>query len=797
MPGRVDAILRYLSVTPLAVLPEKAHEVLGLLERRANGEQVSEEEIEAVVEAREARDRKRVPSARGVAVIPIFGTIGRRISSMSRSSGGFDLNDFSEAFDAAVKDEEVGTIILHADTPGGAVPGVDEVSRKIFDARDKKRIIAVADGLMCSAGLYIGSAAHEVVATPDSRVGSIGVFLIHADWSRYLENEGVKISIIKAGKHKAEGNPYVPLDDEARAHLQQSVDDYYTLFVNAFARNMGATPAAVRNGYGQGRALIAERAKAEGLVHRIATMDQVLAELGVRRQPAIRASTEAPAIAASEEASDEPSLLAMISPDSIGAAFRELPLTSGARGGAVAIVLHRPNTGAEEAPDNAAAAGAAASTPTMEKTMDPVQSGAPAAAAQGDEDIRAAERKRAADILALCASNNCLDQAQAWINEGLSADAVGRRILERQAQSLEPTTPRVKVGADREAERPFASLGEQLLAIRKAGAGGTDARLLRLNAEYMAASGSASDVPSDGGFVIQPDFARRIASKMWDEGRVLSRTNRVPIGENANALVRNRIKENSRTTGNRYGGVRVYRVAEASTVEGSHPKLERQRIELEKLMGLYYATEEILQDAVALTAEAETMFRRELTFVAENEIFRGTGSGECLGFLNSNAKVSVAAESGQDAATVNVANVANMLARLPARSLPTAAWFINQAVIPQLIQLKLGDTPVFLPGGNAAGGLFGTLFGLPIEPVEYCEALGTEGDIILADLQQYTTIDKRGVTWQESIHVRFIYDETAFKITYRFNGQPDWPESVTPFKGSDKISPFITLATRS
>lgn len=278
---------------------------------------------------------------------------------------------------------------------------------------------------------------------------------------------------------------------------------------------------------------------------------------------------------------------------------------------------------------------------------------------------------------------------------------------------------------------------------------------------------------------------------------MLSRTNRVPIGESSNQLVRNLIKESSRADGSRYGGVRVYRRDEADTVSASQQKLAQQRIVLEGLMGIFYATEEIMQDAVSLTAEAENGFRKELTFVAENEIFRGTGAGQCLGFLNSAAALSVAKESGQTAATVNATNVAKMMSRLPAGSFPTAAWFIHSSVIPQLVLMTIANQPVFIQGGNLSTAPFGTLFGMPVVPVEYCATAGTVGDIILADLQQYTTIDKRGASWQESVHVRFLYDETAFKLTYRFNGQPDWESSVAEFQGSDSLSPFITLAVRS
>jgi HK97 family phage major capsid protein len=88
------------------------------------------------------------------------------------------------------------------------------------------------------------------------------------------------------------------------------------------------------------------------------------------------------------------------------------------------------------------------------------------------------------------------------------------------------------------------------------------------------------------------------------------------------------------------------------------------------------------------------------------------------------------------------------------------------------------------------------LFGTPIVAVEQCSALGTVGDIVLADLGQYLLID-RPPQVASSMHVRFVYDEMAFRFTYRVNGQPAWKSALTPYKGSNSLSPFVTLETRS
>jgi HK97 family phage major capsid protein len=87
--------------------------------------------------------------------------------------------------------------------------------------------------------------------------------------------------------------------------------------------------------------------------------------------------------------------------------------------------------------------------------------------------------------------------------------------------------------------------------------------------------------------------------------------------------------------------------------------------------------------------------------------------------------------------------------------------------------------------------------GRPVIPVEYCATLGTAGDIVLVDLEQYLMIDKGKVEGASSIHVRFLYDEMTFRFVYRVDGQPIWHAALTPFKGTNTLSPFIALETRS
>lgn len=348
-------------------------------------------------------------------------------------------------------------------------------------------------------------------------------------------------------------------------------------------------------------------------------------------------------------------------------------------------------------------------------------------------------------------------------------------------------------------DKGFSTFGEQLQAIAQAGMNKGHTRDTRL--VYQAASGLNEGTPSEGGFLVQKDFSTELLAQMHEMGEIISRVRRVPISANSNGIKLPAIDETSRANGSRFGGVLGYWANEADTVTASKPKFREMDLSLKKLFGLSYATEELLADSVALGAVLNTAFTEELTFKTEDAIFNGTGAGQPLGILNSGALVTVTAESGQAAATIRTENILKMWARTPVRGRRNLVWMINQDIEPQLYSLTLGSgTAVQLlytpPGVNGNNSPYGLLMGRPVIPIEYAATLGTVGDIVLFDPQQYVMIDKGGVAQASSMHVRFIYEEMTFRFTFRVDGQPVWNSAVTPFKGSNTISPYIALASR-
>ncbi|MBP8141719.1 MAG: S49 family peptidase, partial [Acidovorax sp.] len=217
----------------------------------------------------------------GVAVISAMGGLVHRTKLAADSSLLIGYNDLAADVEDALGKSDVHAIALVMDSPGGEVAGAFELAERIYAARGRKPIVAVADGMAASAAYLAASAADEVVLTNTSYVGSIGVVMRHVDFSRALANDGITVSHIFAGEHKIDGNPYQPLSDAVRAALQADIEGLYQMFVQAVAKHRGMDEQAVRDtraGVYRGVAAVAAR-----LADRIGTVDAVVAELATRR----------------------------------------------------------------------------------------------------------------------------------------------------------------------------------------------------------------------------------------------------------------------------------------------------------------------------------------------------------------------------------------------------------------------------------------------------------------------------------------------------------------------------------
>lgn len=319
--------------------------------------------------------------------------------------------------------------------------------------------------------------------------------------------------------------------------------------------------------------------------------------------------------------------------------------------------------------------------------------------------------------------------------------------------------------------------------------------------EKSLPAGLSEGLGADGGFLLAPTFIDEIfrilhsTFNMMDECAVRDIT--------GPSVKYRAVAESSRATGSRRGGVTGYWLDEADTMTASKPQFRTGELKPHKLHVLYYATEELIQDGGSFLEQEMTQFAaEEINFLVSDSILNGTGVGQPQGILTSNALVSVAKEQGQAAATLDIQNIVKMWSRLHAPSQTKAKWYVNQAVYPQLFTMVLnvgtGGVAVFMPPGGISGSPYASLMGRPVVPIEWCAALGTQGDIILADFSEYIVAKRGTINSQMSIHVEFLTDQLVYKFTFRVDGQSRWHSTLTPFKDTTKTqSPFIVLDSRS
>ncbi|MFP5223114.1 MAG: phage major capsid protein [Acidobacteriota bacterium] len=348
-----------------------------------------------------------------------------------------------------------------------------------------------------------------------------------------------------------------------------------------------------------------------------------------------------------------------------------------------------------------------------------------------------------------------------------------------------------------EAKPVYKNLGEQMLDIAAltTKSGDVTAASDRFQKVVNAASGASTGIDSEGGYLVETDKSKSIITNAIETGVLSSRCTRQPIGANADSFSYMAADDRDRSTGKR-NGIQVYRKSETLTmVSSGKGALKERELRVEDMYGLIYVTNRMMRDAVAMAEYTKRCLREQLAFKLDLEIFQGSGAGQCLGIMNSDLPVIVSKEGSQTVDTINANNVVKMLSRFHG-DITRAAWFVNQDTLPQFPLMTVGNQPVFIPGGSFANAPFGMLFGRPIVPIEFCKTLGDKGDIILGDFSQYLLIEKGGVEEAESMHVKFLTDEMAFRFIVRNNGQPLHDSPITPLNGSNTLSPFVMLEAR-
>lgn len=232
----------------------------------------------------------KLPAVKGmVGVLPVRGVIVQH--EADAWFGDVSTDWMSRGLDELQANPQVSAILMDIASPGGVVFGVEELADKIRGYRENggKPVYALANAFAASAAYWLASQADKLFVTPSGQVGSVGVWSAHVDVSKMEENMGIKTTLVSAGKYKVEGHPFAPLDEEARARMQEEVDQYYQRFLSGVALGRQVKPAVVKSDYGEGRMLLAAEAMKAGMVDGIHTKEEVLSALLRNKQDGARA----------------------------------------------------------------------------------------------------------------------------------------------------------------------------------------------------------------------------------------------------------------------------------------------------------------------------------------------------------------------------------------------------------------------------------------------------------------------------------------------------------------------------
>jgi HK97 family phage major capsid protein len=321
--------------------------------------------------------------------------------------------------------------------------------------------------------------------------------------------------------------------------------------------------------------------------------------------------------------------------------------------------------------------------------------------------------------------------------------------------------------------------------------------------QVAAGTGMTQAVNSEGGVLVPPSFSKSI----WD--KVLLRSNsllqycdQIPVDMGNESITIPAINETSRADGSRMGGIQGYWKDELTQMTEKRPAFREVKLTPHELYVFAFISDKLLRHAPQTASRVlENGAADEIAFKIGDAIFEGDGLGKPVGIKTAPCTISVAKETNQPAATIVPANIRKMMARLHPNFRDGAAWFCNIDCLPVLEGMEwpvgTGGVPAYLPPGGMSDSPYSRIYGKPVIPIEYCSTVGTVGDFVLANFQAYAAAIRGMMDAQYSMHLKFDYAQTAYRIIFEVDGQPWLNSAITPFKGSNTLSPFVTLATRS
>lgn len=324
----------------------------------------------------------------------------------------------------------------------------------------------------------------------------------------------------------------------------------------------------------------------------------------------------------------------------------------------------------------------------------------------------------------------------------------------------------------------------------------------RLRSGVQAAAGEQREAsPFSGGFLVPSEFAQQILDNSLENEVVRPRALVWPMLSNSRKVPG--IDGYSHLGGTVLGGITQAFVGETATLPLQQVNFWLLEMVAKKMGLLINSSNELLADS-DFDSIIGAKLREACAWQLDQAFLWGIGAGVPRGIFNDPALIVVAKDAGQIAATISYSNVTGMLAALYPAGRKNAVWVANTTALPQLMTLAIkflnmagtdyvggSSLPIFTKGPQGW-----ELFGLPLILSEKLSALGTQGDLLLADFSQYHIGLRKELTLERSFHAGFQSDSVWYRMIARLDGMGSWKSALTPEYGTP-VSPFVTLATRS
>lgn len=374
-------------------------------------------------------------------------------------------------------------------------------------------------------------------------------------------------------------------------------------------------------------------------------------------------------------------------------------------------------------------------------------------------------------------------------------EATVKASMPKPDPSKKPADIKTHDNEDDDPKMGFKSVTEQALAV-KSWCMNTkqDERLKRFMAKAPTTYASEGIGP-DGGFLLAPEFARELLRYTFPDNGLFNRCRSFTTSSNQLTIPRDETVPWSST------GVRAFWTSEAAQMTATKPVYAQDNLVLHKLTAMVPVTDEMNSDAfLGLGQYLNTVAGERIRYKVDEAVVNGTGAGQPLGFMNSGAIIEEAKETSQTADTIVIENIAKMFSRVPLENFSSLVWLVHPSAFPQLITLKVGDTPIFVAPSSGARDSIPTpsLFGVPVLVSQQCQGVGDAGDIMLVDCSKYIVVTKgSGIEVAMSIHLYFDYNLQTWRFNFRAAGQPWMRAPVTSAYGSYTMSGFVKLAARA